>query len=76
MIVLLFANIFFPWILYHKWRIITKMREESDLRHFSINTLSLCMWVSVIVWATFGHLQNSSLELNALKPCPIWITPD
>jgi hypothetical protein len=30
---------------------------------------------SVIVSATFGHLQDSSLELSALKPCPIWITP-
>ena len=30
---------------------------------------------TVIVSATFGHLQDSSLELNTLKPCPIWITP-
>jgi hypothetical protein len=29
----------------------------------------------VIVSATFGHLQDSSLELSALKPCPVWITP-
>jgi hypothetical protein len=29
---------------------------------------------SVIVSATFGHLQDSSLELSALKPCPILIT--
>ena len=26
---------------------------------------------SVIVSATFGHLQYSSLELYTLKPCPI-----
>ena len=30
---------------------------------------------TVIVSATFGHLQDSSLELNALKPCPAWMTP-
>ena len=30
---------------------------------------------SVIVSATFGHLQDSSPELNTLKSCPIWITP-
>lgn len=30
---------------------------------------------SVIVSATFGHLQDSSFKPIALKPCPIWITP-
>ena len=29
------------------------------------------IWASVIVSATFGHLQYSSLELYTLKPCPI-----
>jgi hypothetical protein len=30
---------------------------------------------SVIVSATYGHLQDSSFELNVLKPCPAWMTP-
>jgi hypothetical protein len=30
---------------------------------------------SVIVSASFGHSRNSSFELNALKPCPAWMTP-
>jgi internalin A len=30
---------------------------------------------SVIVSVSFGHSQNSSFELNALKPCPAWMTP-
>jgi hypothetical protein len=30
---------------------------------------------SVIVSVSFGHSRNSSFELNALKPCPAWMTP-
>ena len=31
--------------------------------------------VSIIVSVSFGHSRNSSFELNALKPCPAWMTP-
>ena len=44
---------------------------QSRCKFYSYGILQSAQQASVIVSATFGHLQYSSLELYTLKPCPI-----
>jgi hypothetical protein len=48
---------------------------SSEFERLRLWLFDLDYEASVIVSATFGHLQDSSPELNILKSCPIWITP-
>jgi hypothetical protein len=50
-------------------------RESIEVNGDTVYVNTIDTVATVIVSATFGHLQDSSLELNTLKPCPIWITP-
>jgi hypothetical protein len=53
----------------------TAIKSLWKLHPIILKPFLLLLQAYVIVSATFGHLQDSSLELSALKPCPVWITP-
>jgi hypothetical protein len=56
-----------------------KIETEEDIFFVRDHVIRTCDKVnflaSIIVSVSFGHARNSSFELNALKPCPAWMTP-